>query len=86
MTTKRKNRKLRKTRKSKIFKKIKKLRKTKGGCEKCTDYHGPGSPASQWTQGPGAQTWYKGGSNNHVTMNEDIFKHKTDSSFYSSTK
>ncbi len=56
-----------------------------GGCENCTDYHGSGSPAPQWTQG--SQAWFKGGSHEPIQMiNDDIFKHGTDPSFYSSTK
>ncbi len=61
-----------------------KYRKLRGGCENCTDYHGSGSPAPQWTQG--SQTWFKGGSNEQTQMiSNDIFKHSTDPSFYSST-
>lgn len=96
MATKRKMRKVKFLKKSKSLRKSlgkflknkKSLKKSKsrsrsrkyrvrGGCENCTNYHGSGSPAPQWIQ--------RAGSNEQM-INNDIFKHSTDSSFYSSTK
>ena len=92
MATKRKMRKLKiKSKSRKSLRKIKsrsksrsKSRKYRGGCTNCMNYHGSGSPAPQWNQGAGSQSMYKGGSNEKL-INDDIFKHSTDPSFYSST-
>ncbi len=90
MATKRKMRKLKiKSKSRKSLRKIRsrsrsKSRKYRGGCTNCMKYHGSGSPAPEWNQGAGSQSMYKGGSNENL-INDDIFKHSTDPSFYSST-
>jgi hypothetical protein len=54
-----------------------KSRRYRGGCEKCNQPAGE----SLWSSsGP-----IRGGTINPEQMNQDIYNHKTDSSFYSSS-